>query len=192
MSAFNVLNLGILLRNYDESIISQKMLEFDCPNNSEINDFIHNKAIGSVQRHQTATFLVVDNQNQINGFYSLTHKSLEVSAANLSKTYTKKIAMYSDYDESKKSYYISAFLIAQFGKNANISKDSVISGDEMMNIVLEHLRTVRDEIAGNLVYLECEDNEILLNFYSKNGFVKFGERYSEIENVNYIQMLRFL
>lgn len=62
----------------------------------------------------------------------------------------------------------------------------------MMNIVLEHLRTVRDEIAGNLVYLECEDNEILLNFYSKNGFVKFGERYSEIENVNYIQMLRFL
>ena len=76
MSAFNVLNLGILLRNYDESIISQKMLEFDCPNNSEINDFFHNKAIGSVQRHQTATFLVVDNQNQINGFYSLTHKSL--------------------------------------------------------------------------------------------------------------------
>lgn len=122
MSAFNVLNLGILLRNYDESIISQKMLEFDCPNNSEINDFFHNKAIGSVQRHQTETFLVVDNQNQINGFYSLTHKSLEVSAANLSKTYTKKIAMYSDYDESKKSYYISAFLIAQFGKNANISK----------------------------------------------------------------------
>lgn len=84
--------------------------------------FFHNKAIGSVQRHQTETFLVVDNQNQINGFYSLTHKSLEVSAANLSKTYTKKIAMYSDYDESKKSYYISAFLIAQFGKNANISK----------------------------------------------------------------------
>ena len=61
--------------------------------------------------------------------------------------------MYSDYDESKKSYYISAFLIAQFGKNANISKDSVISGDKMMNIVLEHLRTVRDEIADNLVYL---------------------------------------
>ena len=155
MMTFNVLNLGILLREYDESIVMQKMMEFDCPKNSEINDFFHNKAIGSVQRHQTATFLVVDNNNQINGFYSLTHKSLEVSAANLSKTYAKKIAMYSDYDESKNSYYISAFLIAQFGKNENISKSSVISGDEMMNIVLEHLRTVRDEMLGILFILNA-------------------------------------
>jgi hypothetical protein len=192
MSSFNILNLGILLREYEESEVKQKMMEFDCPKNSEINDFFHYKAIGSVQRHQTATFLVVDNKNQINGFYSLTHKSLEVSATNLSKTYSKKIAMYSDYDESKNSYYISAFLIAQFGKNSNISKDSIISGDEMMNIVIEHLRTVRDEIAGNLVYLECEENESLLNFYSRNGFIKFGERFSKNENVNYIQMLRFL
>ncbi len=192
MSSFNILNLGILLREYEESEVKQKMMEFDCPKNSEINDFFHYKAIGSVQRHQTATFLVVDNKNQINGFYSLTHKSLEVSATNLSKTYAKKIAMYSDYDESKNSYYISAFLIAQFGKNSNISKDSIISGDEMMNIVTEHLRTVRDEIAGNLVYLECEENESLLNFYSRNGFIKFGERFSKNENVNYIQMLRFL
>ena len=62
----------------------------------------------------------------------------------------------------------------------------------MMDLVLDHLRAVRDEIAGNLVYLECENNEKLLSFYQRNGFVRFGERFSKTENTNYIQMLRFL
>lgn len=192
MGTYNTLNLGILLRDYEESAVLQKMQEFDCPANEEINTFFHDKAIGSVKRHQTATFLVVDEQNQIHGFYSLTHKSLEVSASNLSKTYAKKIAMHSDFDESRNSFYISAFLIAQFGKNQNIPRDSVISGDEMMNLVLTRLRDIRDEIAGNLVYLECEDNEKLISFYQRNGFVQFGDRFSKSENTNYIQMLRFL
>ena len=192
MGKFNILNLGILLKNYEESVVLQKIKEFDCSVNNEINSFFYEKAIGSVKRHQTATFLVVDEQNQIHGYYSLTHKSLEVSAENLSKTYAKKIAMYSDFDESRNSYYISAFLIAQFGKNQKIPKDSVISGNEMMEMVLNQLRTIRDEIAGNLVYLECENNEKLISFYQRNGFVKFGERFSSIENTNYIQFLRFL
>ena len=192
MAAYNVLNLGTLLQNYEENVVIQKMQEYDCPLNDEINTFFHNKAIGSVQRHQTATFLIVDEQNQIHGFYSLTHKSLEVSAENLSRTYAKKIALHSDFDESRNSYYISAFLIAQFGKNMRIARESAISGDEMMEIVLAHLRRIRNEIAGNLVYLECEDKDKLISFYQRNGFVKFGERFSEIEHTNYIQLLRFL
>lgn len=192
MHNFTVFNLGLLLKNYDESVVFQKMQEYACHKNSEIDTFFHDKAIDSVKRHQTATFLVVNKKNQIHGFYSLTHKSLEVSNANLSKNYAKKISMYSDYDESKNSYYISAFLIAQFGKNTNLSKDSVISGSELMQIVLDHLRTVRDEIAGNLVYLECEDKKKLISFYKKNGFVRFGKRFSKSENTKYIQLLRFL
>lgn len=44
------------------------------------------------------------------------------------------------------------------------------------------------------MYLECEEKPELLNFYQneKNRFRKFGERLSEKENVNYIQMLRIL
>ena len=165
------------------------------------------------------TFLVVDGENQLvcpcncvfcirrsgPGVYGSeplwlereptveeTIESLEVSAKNLSKTYAKKIAMHSDYDESKNSFYISAFLIAQFGKNANVSKAEVISGREWMEIVLNHLRTVRDEIAGNLVYLECEEITSLISFYECNGFVRFGERFSKSEDAKYIQLLRFL
>ena len=127
MNKYNTLNLGILLRDYDEGIVSKKIQDFNCPINEEINNFFHTKAIGSVKRHQTSTFLIVDEDSQINGFYSLTHKSLEVSAVNLSKTYAKKISIYSDFDEYRNTYYISAFLIAQFGKNQNIPKSNVIT-----------------------------------------------------------------
>lgn len=192
MSGFTVLSLGVLLRDYDESAVFEKMREYSCPINPEIDTFFHSKAVESAKRHQTATFLVVDGESRIHGFYTLTHKSLEVSAASLSKTYAKKIAMHSDYDESSNSYYISAFLIAQFGKNANVPKSEVISGKEMMEKTLNHLRAIRDEISGNLVYLECEEKESLISFYADNGFVRFGERFSKSEDTKYIQLLRFL
>ena len=54
------------------------------------------------------------------------------------------------------------------------------------------VQSIRDEIAGNLVYLECENNEKLISFYQRNGFVRFGERFSNSENTTYIQLLRFL
>ena len=64
----------------------------------------------------------------------------------------------------------------------------------MAEAVLTILKHVQREIGGGVVYLECEEKPELLNFYQneKNRFRKFGERLSEKENVNYIQMLRIL
>lgn len=64
----------------------------------------------------------------------------------------------------------------------------------MMEAVLTILKHVQREIGGGVVYLECEEESELLNFYQseKNRFRKFWERLSEKENVNYIQMLRIL
>ena len=63
-----------------------------------------------------------------------------------------------------------------------------------MEAVLTILKHVQWEIGGGVVYLECEEKPELLNFYQneENRFRIFGERLSEKENVNYIQMLRIL
>ena len=54
------------------------------------------------------------------------------------------------------------------------------------------LETVQREVGGGIVYLECEDKPQLLSFYQnpQNAFRIFGERYSDVDNTKYIQLLR--
>lgn len=63
-----------------------------------------------------------------------------------------------------------------------------------MDFTFEVLTAVQHDIGGGLVYLECENKEKMLNFYSSesNRFFKFGERYSDEDDVKYIQLFRFI
>ncbi len=87
---------------------------------------------------------------------------------------------------------ISAFLIAQFGKNF-VAAD-MISGDELMEITLSVLTKIQHDIGGGVVYLECEENPKLLRFYQndRNRFRPFGTRTSAADDTQYVQLLRIL
>ena len=61
-----------------------------------------------------------------------------------------------------------------------------------MNTAMNILATIQREIGGGVVYLECEEKPQLLAFYKneQNRFRIFGERYSDKEQIKYIQLLR--
>lgn len=71
---------------------------------------------------------------------------------------------------------------------------SCISGDRIIDLVYDRLSVVQHEIGGGIAFLECEDKEGLIRFYEgeANAYKRFGVRYSESDNVKYIQILRFL
>lgn len=52
--------------------------------------------------------------------------------------------------------------------------------------------TVQHNIGGGVVYLDCEDNQKLLEFYQNenNNFKVFGDRYSTNEDIHFKQLLR--
>lgn len=60
-----------------------------------------------------------------------------------------------------------------------------------MTFCLNILRRIQRVIGGGVVYLECENEEKLLQFYKRDdiGFRCFGERQSE-EGVCYHQLLK--
>jgi hypothetical protein len=88
---------------------------------------------------------------------------------------------------------ISAFLIAQFGKNHQYSNPVDFGGAELMDMTMSILKETQRKIGGGMVYLECEDKPKLLEFYQKdtNGFKVFDERISRTDGIRYIQMVRF-
>lgn len=144
------------------------------------------------KRKMAITYLVLDAENKIIAYFSITHKALEIRDNGLSNSIRKTLNRYSQFDSNSKSYTVSAFLIAQFGKNLSYDGDEKISGNDLMDSCFYILLKIQHDAGGGVIYLECENNEKLLNFYmnNHNNFRIFGERKSKDDNCDYLQLLR--
>lgn len=193
MSGYTVINILDMLESVGEDELSGILSDFSCPKNPEIERFIHNNAIEFAKRKMSITYLVFDANAQLVAYFTLTHKSSSVDGQVLSRTSRKKLEMHARMDEVLKAYSVSAYLIAQFGKNYGVNSGHTISGNELMDMAFDVLERVQRQIGGGVVFLECEDNPVLLKFYQNdhNRFRLFGERYSEGEQVKYLKLLRF-
>lgn len=58
-----------------------------------------------------------------------------------------------------------------------------------MEECLEILQHIQHEIGGGIIFLECENKEPLLKFYSKFGFIKYGERKAD-NDIHYQLLLK--
>ncbi len=91
------------------------------------------------------------------------------------------------------TYSVSAFLIAQFGKNYSVENGKRITGDQLMKLCLKELSEIRYRVGGGLVYLDCEADVCLIDFYqNKQNFRLFGERNSEKDNKRYLQYIKYI
>lgn len=190
---FNVVNIIDLLESVGEKEVRSALQEFECERNSEIEIFLKNNAIDFAKRKISVTHLILDDNGQIAAYFTLTHKPSNISSLSLSKSAIKTLSRYAILDRDSNSFNISAFLIAQFGKNSAYNSSRNISGNKLMDFCFEILESVQKQVGGGIAFLECEDKKQLLNFYQNenNRFRIFGERFSESEGKKYIQLLRF-
>lgn len=110
------------------------------------------------------------------GYFSLTIKPISVRASNISNKMAKKLSRVSVLDEETQSYITAAYLIGQLGKNYSLPKEKRIPGNVLLGFALETISNLKYSIGGVMEFLECEDNEFLLNFYTNNCFKKFDTR----------------
>ena len=86
--------------------------------NPDIEEFLKKNAIQFAKEKKSVTYLVTDeNDGALLGYFTLAHKAIEIPTTGLSNTVIKKIEKYSQLNEELGVYTVSAFLIAQFGKN---------------------------------------------------------------------------
>lgn len=189
-----VVNILDLIDVIGEDETKNILSVFICQKNPEIENFVRNNAVDFAKRKISITYLFVDeNIDKVYAIYAITHKVIEIDPETLSKTKIKQIEKFAEKDIESGKYIVSAFLLAQFGKSLD-GKQANISGNAMMDTVIQKLKEVQHEIGGGIVYLECEDKVQLLDFYKNdnNRFVLFGERFDTMENVLYKQLLRVI
>ncbi len=187
-------NVLDLIEWIGEEAVYDILSSFQCPKNPSMENFIWKNAIEFAKKKISITYLVMNMENEFLGVFTLTHKPLTIAGDTLSATTRKKLARYAKYDPIQQSYAMSAFLIAQLGKNMLLQKGTMLSGNDIMDASFDILRKVQHAIGGGVVYLECEDHPKLLGFYQNehNRFFPFGDRYDVGEATEYIQLFRFL
>jgi len=200
MSEFFEINLNDLIEELGEDRAKSILSDFSCPINKDVETFLKHKSIEFAKRGFAATHLIfwkAGDEKELIGYYAISTKSFEISKDAVSNRCAKKLAAFGKYNAHLKSYLISAPLIGQLGKNFIRGNNTLISGDELLKMAIDKIKSIQRESGGRYTYLECEDKPKLIQFYERNGFQKFGNRKLDRDEVDLdgqylVQLMKYI
>lgn len=170
----HVVQLCHLLEEFGDDIVKDIIADFFCQKNKDVEEFLKDKAIKFGKHHKGRTFLVLGiNQDKLSivAYFTLATSLIKIDQA----SGTQRRRMLGTGFESDQQ--LSAILIGQLGKN-DIYK-SFISGKDLLGLALDRVLQANQLIGGRIVYLECEDKQILKDFYEDIGLILYVDKDGE-------------
>lgn len=180
-----------------EEVLLQILSDFSCPLNPDVERFLKEQSIEFTKRNQSVTYLVISNEDgELLGYFTIAVKPITVDAGSFSNTVKRKISRVSELDEASHSYNLSAYLIAQIGKNYTNEQNKRITGKELLELAIDQVRDMQYLAGGMVIFLEAEDREPLMKFYrDENNFKSFNTRETKSmvsESHMLVQLLKTL
>ena len=119
---YSVINIRRYLNSDNPKLGESRLLQvlsgFSCPRNPDVERFLKKSSIEFTKKNQSVTYLVFDISSMVlAGYFTLALKPLTVRGETVSNTVKKKLLRVSEWDEKSDTYTMSAYLIAQLGKN---------------------------------------------------------------------------
>ena len=179
-----------------EPALVELLSGFSCPKNPDVERFLKNSAIEFTKKNQSVTYLVVSSEDiRLLGYFTLALKPLTVRGEAVSNTTKKKLLRVSELDEKSDTYTMSAYLVAQLGKNFAEYEGEKITGEELLKLAWDKIKEIQYLGGGMVTFLEAENEEKLLSFYRDNRFSQFDTRQTTSgtdEPHKFVQLLRLL
>ena len=170
--------------------------EFSCSPNPDVEIFLKKRAVEFTKKSQSVTYLVFSVENkELLGYFTLALKPLSVRGETVSNTMKRKLLRISELDENSDTYTMSAYLIAQLGKNYTNGLNNKITGKELIELAWTVIEDAQYMLGGIVTFLEAENEEKLLSFYRDNRFSQFDTRQTTSdadESHELVQLLRLL
>ena len=202
MAGYSILSLSDIIDEKGEDFCREILSFFSCPPNPDVEKFLTKRAAIDFEQQSIAqTFLVYASykgKNELCGYFTIANKYIVVGNHSVSKTTARRLRKFSMPNISDDNLVIMAPLIAQLGKNYTNDYRKLITGDELLKMAIDKVSAAQRIIGGKVVYVECEDIDILKKFYQDNGFVIFGKRRldkderGEMNGSHLIQLLKYL
>lgn len=179
-----------------EDRLIQQISEFSCPKNPDVEHFLKKNAVEFTKKSQSVTYLVFSlSSMKLVGYFTIALKPLTVRGETVSNTVKRKLLRISELDERSDTFTMSAYLIAQLGKNYTDGRDKEITGKELVELAWMVVEEIQYMGGGMVTFLEAENEEKLLSFYRNNRFSQFDTRQTTSitdEPHEFVQLLRLL
>ena len=179
-----------------EDELRQILSEFSCPMNPDVERFLKHSSIEFTKKNQSVTYLVFSvADGKLLGYFTLALKPLTVRGETVSNTVKRKLLRVSELDKKSDTYTMSAYLIAQLGKNYSEKDGKMITGAELLGLAWDKIKATQYMFGGMVTFLEAENEEKLLSFYRENRFSQFDTRQTASdaeESHELVQLLRLL
>ncbi len=201
IKGFSIINLDDMLAELGEDRVKSILSDFSCPINKDVEEFLHKKAIEFSLKALSKTHLVFCSFKKsvtLIAYFTIATKFINLGKHSLSTSLRKRVSKFGTYDKELKKHIIAAPLIAQLGKNYKYFDNNLITGDEILKMACEKISEMQSIGGGKICYLECESTPKLIEFYTSNGFVSFGCRTLDKDEINASscrkleQMLKYL
>ena len=197
---YSVINIRRYLNSDNPKLGESRLLQvlsgFSCLRNPDVERFLKKSSVEFTKKNQSVTYLVFDISSMVLvGYFTLALKPLTVRGETVSNTVKKKLLRVSEWDELSDTYTMSAYLIAQLGKNFTSGADQKITGEELLALAWDKIKEIQYLGGGVVTFLEAENEEKLLSFYRDNRFSQFDIRQTASdtdESHELVQLLRLL
>lgn len=197
---FSVINIRRYLNSDNPKLGESRLLQvlsgFSCPKNPDVERFLKKNSIEFTKKNQSVTYLVFDvSSMELVGYFTIALKPLTVRGETVSNTVKKKLMRVSELDEQSQTYTMSAYLIAQLGKNFKNGAEKKITGEELLELAWDIVEKMQYMGGGMVTFLEAENSERLLSFYQANRFQTFDTRQTATDSeepYELVQLLRLL
>ena len=197
---YRIINIRRYIGNENPELGEDELLqilsEFSCPLNPDVERFLKYSSIEFTKKNQSVTYLVFSvADGKLLGYFTLAIKPLTVRGETVSNTVKRKLLRVSELDKKSDTYTMSAYLIAQLGKNYSENDGKMITGAELLGLAWDKIKATQYMFGGMVTFLEAENEEKLLSFYRDNRFSQFDTRQtaSDAEKSHeLVQLLRLL
>ena len=197
---YSVINIRRYLNSDNPKLGESRLLQvlsgFSCLRNPDVERFLKKSSVEFTKKNQSVTYLVFDISSMVlAGYFTLALKPLTVRGETVSNTVKKKLLRVSEWDERSDTYTMSAYLIAQLGKNFANGAEKKITGEELLVLAWNKIKEIQYLGGGVVTFLEAEREEKLLSFYRNNCFSQFDTRQTAPdtdESHELVQLLRLL
>lgn len=197
---YRIINIRRYIGNENPELGEDELLqilsEFSCPMNPDVERFLKHSSIEFTKKNQSVTYLVFSvADGKLLGYFTLALKPLTVRGETVSNTVKRKLLRISELDKKSDTYTMSAYLIAQLGKNYSENDGKMITGAELLELAWDKIKATQYMFGGMVTFLEAENEEKLLSFYRNNRFSQFDTRQTASgtdESHDLVQLLRLL
>ena len=154
--------LADLLKDKSTNQVKKLLKTFVCTKNTDVQDFLHNKAITFERNLRSCTYLYVSNADKsVAGYFSL---GITYTLTNkLDKAVVKFLDGYTD-----ETIAIPCYLIGQLGKS-DTCKEKI--GSFLLDDALSIIDKAQESLNGRFVLIDSVNDKRVIKFYEQNSFI---------------------